>query len=143
MSLRPNPAIGIVVGLGAAFAVWAVLWLSGARVESTLERSCTGLIEGADLEEIVLELGTEGYRPGCDSSAPAAGEAPNPSAGLPCQTVTVGSVVDFPYLCEGSDCSLYWRAADVACLVELDPATLTLRSAAFMPLAAYVDGVAQ
>lgn len=143
MSVRPNPAIGIIVGLGAAFTVWAALWLSGARVESNLERGCTELIEGADLEEIVLELGTEAYRPGCDPGSPAAGEAPNPSAGLPCQTATVGSVVDFPYLCEGSDCSMYWRVANVACLVELDPTTLTLRSAAFIPLAAYVDGAAQ
>lgn len=140
---RPNPTYAITAGLGAAFALWAVLWLGSARIESNLERGCTSLIDGADLEEIVATLGMEGYRAGC--RIPAVGEssadgAADPRGGLPCQTKTVGSLVDFPYLCEGSDCSLYWRINEVGCLVELDPKTLTLTGATFMPLGAQLDG---
>ncbi|MCO4768708.1 MAG: hypothetical protein KDA24_01665 [Deltaproteobacteria bacterium] len=141
MSKQPSPAFGIVVGLAAAFAVWAVLWLSTARTDSQLERACKALIEGADLEEIVVELGREGYRPGCSLESSPEGAPRDPGGGLPCTTVTVGSLVDFPYLCEGADCSLYWRINDVACLVELDAAALTLESAAFMTLGARAAGV--
>jgi len=143
---RPNPMLAMTAGLGAAFALWAVLWLGSARIESNLERGCTSLIDGADLEEIVATLGMEGYRAGCrepgagGEGADAAGAAPDPRGGLPCQTKTVGSLVDFPYLCEGSDCSLYWRVNEVGCLVELDPKTLTLTGATFMPLGATLDG---
>jgi hypothetical protein len=134
---RPSPMAGIAVGLGAAVIVWAVVYLGGARVESQLERGCSDLIEGADLEELVAVLGLPGYRPGCSQESAAAG----PGGGLPCQRATVGSVVDFPYLCEGSDCSLYWRVGEVACLVEMDPRTMTVTGSSFMTLAVGTDGV--
>lgn len=124
------------MGLGAAFMVWAVMFLSTARVASDLERGCQGLIEGADLEEVVVELGIEGYRPGCSEESGA-----DIGGGMPCQRATVGALSDFPYLCEGDDCSLYWRVGEVACLVEMDPRTMTMRTAAFMPLGAGATGV--
>ena len=132
--IRVNPKAGMAVGLAAAFIVWAVMYLGGARIESGLESGCRGLIEGADLEEVVAALGMQGYRPGCATET-----SNDPSAGMPCQRATVGSVADFPYLCEGSDCSLYWRVGDVACLVELD-GELHVTASAFMSLGAGVTG---
>jgi len=131
----PRPKAGIAVGLSAAFLVWAVMYLSTARVASDLERSCKGLVEGADLEELVRELGVQGYRPGCseDSGSDLGG-------GMPCQRATLGSLSDFPYLCEGDDCSLYWRVGEVACLVEMDPGTMTVRTSEFMTLGAGAAG---
>lgn len=124
----PNPLYAISAGFLAAVLVVGVLNLGDARHEHALETGCNELPKGANLEEIVQALGLTGYRPGCATTD-------EPGTGLPCQRTTVGELTDFPYLCEGTDCSLYWRIGDGACLVELDPRDKTLLRAEYMALA--------
>lgn len=123
----------IVVGLGAAFVWWAIIFVFGGVESHALETGCTALVEGDDVETVVATLGITGYQPGCDA------HGAGPSAGLPCTRGDFGAIVAFPYLCERDDCSLYWRIADVACLVELDPQSMRVTSAAFMPLGAAAE----
>jgi len=127
--MKPTPLLAIGVGLGFAFVLWAVLFVSGGVESHALETGCGALVAGDDVETVVSTLGMTGYRPGCDATGAGA------AAGLPCTRGDFGSVTDFPYLCDGDDCSLYWRIADVACLVELDGA-MRVTNANFMPLVA-------
>lgn len=132
--MKPDPKLGIAVGLAAAFVFWAVLFVNGGVQSHGLETGCAALVAGDDVETIVATLGLTGYRPGCDATGAG------PSAGLPCVRAHFGTVLEFPYLCDGADCSLYWRLGDVACLVELDPASMTVTTAGFMAMGATGDG---
>ena len=119
--------LAIGVGLGFAFVFWAVLFVNGGVESHALETSCGALMPGDDVETVVSTLGLTGYLPGCDSTGAGA------AAGLPCTRSDFGAHKDFPYLCVGDDCSLYWRIGDVACLVELDE-TMRVTGAVFMRL---------
>ncbi len=130
--MKPSPLLAIGVGLGFAFVFWAVLFVSGGVESHALETGCGALVPGDDIETVVSTLGLTGYLPGCDATGAGA------AAGLPCARGDFGEVRDFPFLCDGDDCSLYWRIADVACLVELDGA-MRVTSAVFMPLGATAE----
>jgi len=131
--MKPDPKLAMTVGLLAALVVWGVLFVAGGVESHALETGCAALVEGDDVETVVATLGITGYQPGCDA------HGAGPSAGLPCTRGDFGAIVAFPYLCEGDDCSLYWRIADVACLVELDPQSMRVTSAAFMSLGAAAE----
>lgn len=132
--MKPNPLLAICVGLAFAFVFWAVMFVAGGVESHGLETGCRTLQPGDDIETVMATLGLPGYRPGCDATG--AGTA----AGLPCARADQGALKDFPYLCEGDDCSLYWRLLDVACLVEIDPATMRVTGTSFMTLGAGSEG---
>ncbi len=133
--MKPNPLLAVVVGFALAFVFWAMLFLAGGVESRSLETGCAALLPGDDIETVVATLGLLGYQPGCDS------DQAGPASGLPCTRGEFGNLKDFPYLCEGEDCSLYWRLLDVACLVEIDAATLRVTDARFLALGSRAEGV--
>ena len=70
-----------------------------------LEDACAEVMAGDSPTDVFERLGLDGYRPGCSDEAP-------------CLRADFGDLKGVPYLCAGDDCSLYWRVADVGCLVE-------------------------
>lgn len=132
--MKPDPKLAVIAGFAAAFLLYGVMFLGSGVDSHAIETGCRALVAGDDIETVVSTLGIRGYQPGCDAN----GEGP--SAGLPCTRRDFGAILQFPYLCEGDDCSLYWRLGEVACLVEIDPATMRVTSAAFMALGAAAEG---
>ena len=99
--------------LAGMAAVVATLAIAGAIAERVtngvdtlgLERACAEVIAGDSVADVFDILGLPGYQPGCTTERP-------------CVTADFGSHAAVPYVCDGEDCSLYWRAGDLGCLVE-------------------------
>ncbi len=102
------PVAVLLLGGGIA-ALLVVASSRGAPARELAER-CGTIAAGDTADEVLSRMGLEGYRPGCGAS-------------VPCEQVDLGGHQGVPWLCDPSDCSLLWRAGDVACFVDLDPAT--------------------
>jgi hypothetical protein len=70
-----------------------------------LERACADILPGDSPGDVFDRLGLDGYRPGCTDETP-------------CDHGDFGPYQEVPFLCDGDDCSLYWRVADLGCLVD-------------------------
>lgn len=78
---------------------------SGWADAEGLEQACAEILPGDDVGVVFDLLGRDGYRPGCSKERP-------------CERGDFGSHPDVPYLCDGVDCSLYWRVGALGCLVD-------------------------
>lgn len=109
--MKPRRAAAIAATLG-------VLGLGGALVLRGVEPD-PGPLLGAACEEVgagdtLLEafelLGRADFRPGCGTA-------------LPCETMLQLRDGPIALSCLPDDCSQQWRAGEVGCLLEVDPAT--------------------
>ncbi len=96
---------GLVLVAVTLLIAYAALTRADRHVETLdLEQACGEVLPGDTPADVFTRLGLDAYRSGCEPGA--------------CSTASFGPHDDVPYRCEGDDCSLYWRAGDVGCLVE-------------------------
>jgi len=99
-------AAGVVLVLLTLLIAYGLATRADDHVDGlALEKACGEVLPGDSPADVFARLGLGGYRSGC-------GE------GAPCETATFGPHADVPYLCDGDDCSLYWREGPRGCLVE-------------------------
>jgi len=105
---RGVAAMAAVLGAGALLVLGVWTLSAEGRLEGSLEGRCDRIGAGDGVRTVFERMGTDGYRPGCGHRTP-------------CETLDLGEVGVFDWLCDPDDCSLLWRAGDVACLIDLDP----------------------
>ena len=104
--LRSHRAAGIVLAITTLVIAVQVCGRSNDHVETLgLEAACEALLPGDPPSRVFEVLGLDGYRPGCTSETP-------------CDQADFGPHPGVRYACAGTDCSLYWRVGEAACLVD-------------------------
>ena len=97
---------GVALVLATIVIAFAITREADDHVSTlALDDACGAILPGDAVEDVFARLGLDGYRPGCSTERP-------------CPRRNFGELLDVPYLCDGDDCSLYWRTGDVGCLVD-------------------------